>query len=744
MPGGDILAEGKVSFSIESRLLRELGERLVRQPEVALVELIKNAYDADAKTCTIAVDPETEISVVDDGRGMTLDRFIRAWMRIGTSSKESQATSFGYGRPITGEKGIGRFAVRYLGRTLELRSVADDPDSDAETGRTELVARFDWTDFDRNEELGSVSVPYVLSEAPLDMETGTSLIIGNVRSQARRLDMRRIRTESVGLLSPLRSLLREMPAPQVSGGVQQDPGFELMIDGEEDDPHDVAGVVLDNFVVRADIELSGDQLTTRIFRRASEKPELNIRETTENRIGELRADIRFFPRRKGVFSSTPIDGRAAYRWIKTNSGVAVFDRGFRVTPYGQEGDDWLLLAADTARNRRDPRSSLAEKHLAMSDEERSDTSINWMLRLPQSAQLVGLVQVAGHRGTEDEAAGLVAAADREGFVHNDAYLQLVDVVRGAVEGIAFVDRIMQREEEEVESKRRQEEANEEIEAALHEIDENPNLSTRDKRRISEVLVRSQTTADEQIARTKERERQLETVSLLGVVAGFMTHEFGTALRDLRQTEAMLRELADTNPDLRGPADDLTDRIKNLADFTKYATGYIRAARDQPDKPYRARPSVRQVAKVFGDFAAERSIALEIDIAADVDAPLVPPALYSGLVLNLYTNALKAVVASTESHDHRIAFRGWNDGSTHTLEVSDTGIGIPPALRERVFDPLFSTTTGPARGPLGSGMGLGLALVRRAASAYGGRAHVVEPPPGFSTCVRLSFPKAPND
>src|SRR5437879_1103156 len=113
-----LLDRGTLSFSIESRILRELGERLVKQPEVAVLELIKNAYDADATECNITFDPALSIMVSDDGLGMTLDRFSDGWMRIGTSSKEASSLSERYSRLITGEKGIGRFAVRFLGRSL--------------------------------------------------------------------------------------------------------------------------------------------------------------------------------------------------------------------------------------------------------------------------------------------------------------------------------------------------------------------------------------------------------------------------------------------------------------------------------------------------------------------------------------------------------------------------------------------------------------------------------------------------
>ena len=118
-----ILQQGNLSFTIESRILRELGERLVKRPEVAVVELIKNSYDADATKCSVVCDFNKSISVVDNGCGMNLQTFTTGWMRIGTSSKEYIEFSERYFRRITGEKGIGRFAVRFLGRKLHLESV---------------------------------------------------------------------------------------------------------------------------------------------------------------------------------------------------------------------------------------------------------------------------------------------------------------------------------------------------------------------------------------------------------------------------------------------------------------------------------------------------------------------------------------------------------------------------------------------------------------------------------------------
>lgn len=738
-----VIKEGTLAFSIEGRVLRELGERLVKQPEVAIVELIKNAYDADARSCTVRIDGKHSISVIDDGSGMTLQRFVLGWMRIGTSLKEASERSPRYSRPITGEKGIGRFAVRFLGTELHLESVAEQPGTES---RTRLVADFNWPDFDLNEDLTNVDVPYRLEIPEEGTPTGTKLVISPLRYSALELNLNKVRTSSIDVLSPLGALLQQLkPHSSVARGGEpneDDPGFVLRIEGaEEVDGGDVASAILDEYTLRSYLCLEGKTLDLRVYGRNNEEPYLEIVDSFPNELQRLSVDIRFFPRRSGAFRGLPIDGRRAYTWIGRHSGVAVFDRRFRVAPYGMESDHWLLLDADAARNRRDPRSSIARKHFPMSEEERASTAVNWMLRLPQSAQLIGVVAVEGRRmgvGHEEGEEGLIASADREGFVENTAFRQLQDLVRGAVEAIAYADRRLQQDEE----KRRRDalllSIREETKAAIHEVRANPNISSADKTRIVTAIANTQRLAEVQEETTRERERQLEVMSLLGVVAGFMTHEFGIALTELTTTHATLAELGRTDERFARVAASVATNIGNLQGFVNYSSGYIRGTKSLPAHPYPVRPRVTQIRRIFGRYAEERHIDLDVSIGTDLMAPQVPVSLYNGICLNLYTNALKAVTAKRGADRGAISFRAWNEGRWHYLEVMDNGVGIPSSLRDRVFDALF-TTTDSRSDPLGSGMGLGLTLVRRSVEAFGGRAEVVEPAPGFATCVRVRLP-----
>jgi len=742
-----VLAEGQATFAVEARLVRELGERLVKEPEIALLELIKNAYDADATVCDLKAFSGEELVVSDDGHGMTLDEFTNGWMRIGTSSKEKASESPTYGRPVSGEKGIGRFAVRYLGRHLELTSIANDP---VHGFKTRLVALFDWPQFDRYEDLGKVKIPYKLYRADPEEQTGLTLKITRLRKAAKILDLRRVRTASIELVSPYASLLKEAEDDEVrkSGkSAATDPGFSLRVQGDvqQAEDADVASVVLKHSVLRVKIRLRGDRLSVRLWRKGDKesKPHVNIADRHDTSIGNLDADIRFYPRRKGTFTDLPLDGRRAEAWVRENSGVAVFDGRFRVFPYGRQGDDWLGLSADKARSERDPDSSLAKKHFPMTDAVRRDTAQNYMLRLPYPFQLVGAARVRATRSKQksDDEVGLVPSADREGFVHNITFEELKDVVRGAIELIAYADRELQQALEEEERSLRLERLHTETRQIIAEIEGNAGLKREDKNRFIKRVEAIDRSASDEAEYTKRREQSLEVMSLLGVVAGFMTHEFGVAIDHLQKSHQVIEKLSKRQPELREDAQKIKGSIASLEEFVTYSEGYIRGASVIPDKQYPVGPRISQMTRVFGRYAEDRGITVESTVDASTTAPRVPVSLYNGLVLNLFTNALKAVTGRTGKGDRRIAFRAWNEGVEHFLEVSDTGVGIPNAMRKRVFDPLF-TTTDVNRDPLGSGMGLGLTLVKRGVEAFSGKVEVIDAPPGFVTCFQVRLPLDP--
>ena len=436
----NILKSGVIEFSAEGRLLQELGERLVVSSDLAITELVKNAYDADSSKCTItfAVD---SLNIEDEGIGMTFDDFKNRWMRIATSSKQNESQSSKFKRTFTGAKGIGRFAVRFLGEELELISVAYDK---GERKYTRLEASFNWKDIDKLKSLIDSKVPYRVFLLEGQAQTGTQLIIKKLKTNA--IDEKNIKSNILKVVSPIYGLERGKFTNHGDGKLV-DPGFNVIFEkknqGEDFIEQELSSMVLDNYWAKLIIELEEDRLQYKIHfnysANKSEPPKSFKLKYTNNISNGIFADIRFFPRRAGIFQGKGFNGKQAWDWIRENSGIAVFDHGFRIKPYGFKDDDWLNLNRDTAYSERDWTTSIMSDHFGMSDEQRNQPSLNPMINLANNHQLIGAVFVLSRqRGPDNN--DLIPAMDREGFISNQSFQELQEIVKAGIEYLALKDR----------------------------------------------------------------------------------------------------------------------------------------------------------------------------------------------------------------------------------------------------------------------------------------------------------------
>ena len=117
-------AEHRLKFTVDAALLRELGERLVGKAHIALAELVKNSYDADATEVIIRFAND-KIEIIDNGQGMSFAEFQNYWMRIGSPHKQEKAHSRKFERPVTGSKGVGRLSVQFLASKMSLVTSSD-------------------------------------------------------------------------------------------------------------------------------------------------------------------------------------------------------------------------------------------------------------------------------------------------------------------------------------------------------------------------------------------------------------------------------------------------------------------------------------------------------------------------------------------------------------------------------------------------------------------------------------------
>jgi signal transduction histidine kinase len=463
-------------------------------------------------------------------------------------------------------------------------------------------------------------------------------------------------------------------------------------------------------------------------------------------IGQLSADIRFLPYRAGIFAKLRhFDGRKAASWVRNNSGIRVYDRGFRIPPYGMPNDDWIRLARDVAARRRDWDSYIA-KALVPMPEKSPPASEHPALHLPGNHQVIGVVSLKTpnpSRLPKDlHPLLLQPSMDRQGFIQNDGYRQLYNVVRGGLEIMAVLDLDEELRRKKEDRKKAAVQLADQIDTAIEDVENSQELPGTVQESVIRQLRRVQRQAQRTEEAADEAEVAVETLGLLGVISAFMTHEMTTMIRSVSKMKTALNRVSATKlrqADRESFSNALTATEKAfdaLVRHRDYVQTFASNVSSTPSSRYKARAAIGQVIEQFEYFTAPRGVEVKQAVAAKALAPPMPMSVYSGLILNLYTNALKAVLAKRAGTDKRILIEADNNGGTHIVRISDTGRGIPEALQPRVFDPLFSASD--EDGPLGPGMGLGLYIVKRVVRSYKGKARLVAPPDGYATTFELRF------
>lgn len=180
------------------RHILTIGRELIANVSSALLELVKNSYDADASTVSIDIEAinsnEIRISVRDDGHGMTRDTVINKWMVPSTGDKLNRKTS-PRGRILQGRKGIGRFASSILGGYMSLDTVANGK-------RTTLCLQ--WDLFEQAEYLEDVDV--LIETVDTSDENGTQITIrgdSSFLSQWTEAQLKKAKHELQKLISPI-------------------------------------------------------------------------------------------------------------------------------------------------------------------------------------------------------------------------------------------------------------------------------------------------------------------------------------------------------------------------------------------------------------------------------------------------------------------------------------------------------------------------------------------------------------
>lgn len=773
-------------FTVDAELLRELGERLVGRPYIALAELIKNAYDADATAVVIQFD-EDLIVVTDNGHGMSPEDFRRRWMRIGTTNKRGQAVSPLLGRRLTGSKGVGRLAAQLLARQTTIDSTAlIDPNSrDSLELHSPISASIDWDEAVASGELTAVTVEVDVSAGSSryanESPYGTRVSMSRLSQTWGRAELTELAREIWALQPPFENKVTgafsvQIEAPddtivhafdtemsrvfdlwtgRVSGhllpadyqpsGVAQPlkrRKLPAVRSGGDNDVAPESGQDTQG-IVEGGVSLPTRHLAVEIQVRG-EEPRNIIWAIDACEIDEVEFDIRVFALSGRQRHHLPVN--EARRYISQFGGVGLYDSGFRLPNYGSSEDDWLSLDSDSSR--RLSASRLLPQDLQVAE---------GLQDLPGNRNLLGWVSIStnheqAHREKNgpEGAANLAIQVTRDRLVENAAFHRLRVMVRASIDLYAM------------------ERARVKIRASTPspspsgggEVLTDPSVAARSaistlrslKSDIPVTAFETIETALVEVRQTTERARNqskayaalLGTLATTGMTSLAYEHEISKQVRSIRYAAERLES------SISGSRSSATDRVisevaASLRDWEVRAIALrqifgplLRPETRDEVKSYRARSTVADVSARLQILARQAPVDTT-SVPEDLKLPEATYPAWSSVFQNILINAFNAL------HDEqypRVVVDGGGDDDRGWIRFMDNGAGVDLQKAESLWEPFErALRLPPALEQAGlGGMGLGLAIVKMILDELGVRAAFEPPPAGFNTALRIRWGK----
>jgi signal transduction histidine kinase len=740
------------SFAVDASLLRELGERLIGRAPIALGELIKNAYDADATTCVVEFG-EDSVTVTDDGTGMSADDFQQHWMRIGTTHKVDTKVS-PIGRPYTGSKGLGRLSVQFLANEMTLESTAE------EASGSHVLAVIDWSTIVRGSTLDTVHVAWDTVQGavayPNKSPTGARIALTRLKSAWTAQQISELGREVWQLRSPFRrpsgarpqrsreDFNIELVAPAIADAREAFDeilkslfeNWKARITGSLEDGR-TGGSASISVEFKADYPDKGAPSET--YRESVRVPLRAVQATSKPVVDRVKFQILVF-RPQGRQPGVPVDQLREY--LKSFGNVSLYDAGFRLPYYGASpaysGQDWLGVAVD--QGRRLSSSDLLPPRLR--------TQNLFMQDLPAPGRIFGAVDIDTNR--ERAIAELANASPgewlelqpgRDRLQDNVAMAQLRDLVRFSLD--YYANRHRARALHLAEEARAQEPASKKFGRAAAVLERaRSEMPARVYRTLKQEIGEARQAASAEELVVDRRAALLGPLATAGMTALALNHEVSREVQFLAVVASKLRDIASAHdlPELASVAEEFEGAQVRL----KALQGLFAPLASEADSQATERVPVRVV--VEGVVDAMRPLMPGISTAysgipRSLHFPLGAHAEWSALLQNVLANSWNAMldvpvaeIAVTAGKDAKHV-REW-------LRVSDTGIGlgVPLDQSDQLFEPLARRLKiDPAKRSIAiGGQGLGLAIVRMIAHRRSARVRFVEPDEGFSTTLEVSW------
>ncbi len=392
----------ELKFKVRARILEQLGEQLIKNESIALLELVKNAYDADATEVNLKLQSIESINdglieITDNGTGMDIEIIQNVWLEPGTDYRKKQLEENiltpKYKRRPLGEKGIGRFAVHKLGKEIEIITRKENS--------KEVHLLFDWKNFDNFTYIDEISVkveeriPQVFTEN----KTGTRIVIKDLKKSFSREVIREIYRAVNSFSNPFN------PADNfiVNFDIDNKEWIKDLFSIDKIKNYAlfyVEAILEGNFIKNFYYEFRPYPSMEKLQKRTvTEKEIKNLQMVTKDnkeinlsqyKIGPVGFKAYIFDRETKILRLGLSDPKGLKEFLDRNGGVKIYRDGIRVYDYGEPENDWLEL--DIRR-------------------------VNVPAKKISNNLIVASIEL--HR---DKSKDLIEKTNREGFIENEAYL----------------------------------------------------------------------------------------------------------------------------------------------------------------------------------------------------------------------------------------------------------------------------------------------------------------------------------
>jgi signal transduction histidine kinase len=681
------IKEGNFVFKPRARIIKTIGEELISNDNVAVVELVKNSYDAESPIVDITFNGtikekqeekkikkyidknNASIVIYDEGNGMDFDIIESAWMEPATNFKKKEENQ-NPNRKFTGEKGIGRFASAKLASKLEL--ITKQKDSD------EIVVSFDWDDFaDEDNYLENIKVHWEIRQPKEIKDSGTILKLIDLNNDWNEDKIRELRVTLSRLLNPI------VPTEDFLISVNIPEGLDKSLDGIIERPETlnkpdyfIKGTITDNgrpdnFVFFSKNKGQEEYLTF------TEKDFLLKEPQRESITGNFSFEFKIWNRDDLNKLSKEVNStvKNVKKDLDDLSGISIYRDNVRVLPYGNKNNDWARLDIRRVNNPT--------------------------LRLSNN-QIVGYISI----GLETNPL-LKDQSNREGIVEGPALEDVKDFIKlilNEVEQRRYQERPRESEKQSVSKE------------SLFEKFSLSSISTLVKenapaqKEILEAVEKKDIEIKEGVSKVQEVISRYRRLTTLGQLIDAVVHDGGNYLNKI-DLQANLITKALKKPDIE--KEEIQKLVTNIQGIRKDFAQLFRRI-----EPFGGRKRGRPKTVIVEEVIKNQFLLYHTDLSrlsinygiSDTQHTVTIDEAELGIIfMNLIQNSIYWL--ENVDTERKIAVDVSKTDEELSIIFSDSGPGIKSGTEENVFEPYFSTKP--------DGIGLGLAIVGELVSEYNG-------------------------